>query len=362
MTATDNQTRTALIYDERYLHHRTRSGHVESPERLNTALTALKNYGLLDSEKCRIFQPRLATVEEVTAVHDRDYVEEIRQFCRQGGGPYDEDTFLSPESYDTALLAAGGALKACELVYSGRAVNAFALVRPPGHHAGISGRTPRASTVGFCVFNNVAIATAHLLREKLAERVAILDIDVHHGNGTQEIFERSSKVLYASTHEEGIYPWTGAYTEIGEGEGRGYKVNIPLPSRSGDEVYLKIFREVITPIVKQFKPDAILTSVGYDAHQADPIAQMLLTVSGYVEIFTQILGLADQCCGGRFIVCLEGGYSTAALSTALPATIATMAGTSIQVDERVYHVPASPSKAEHVIEGLRKILGGYWKF
>jgi acetoin utilization deacetylase AcuC-like enzyme len=362
VTAVEERTRTALIYDERYLQHKTGSSHCETPERLKTALTALKDYNLLESGKCQIFQPRLATVEEVTAVHDSDYVEEIRQFCRQGGGHYDGDTFLSPESYDVALLAAGGALKACELVYSGRAVNAFALVRPPGHHSGVSGRTTRVSTVGFCVFNNVAIATTHLLREKLAERVAILDIDVHHGNGTQEIFDRTPKVLYTSIHEEGIYPWTGEYTEIGEGEGRGYKVNAPLPSRSGDEVYLKIFREVIVPIVKQFKPNAILASVGYDAHQADQIAQMLLTTSGYVEIFKQIIGLAEQCCGGRFIVCLEGGYSTAALSTALPATVAAMAGTSIQVDERAYHVPLPPSKADRVIEELRKTLGGYWKF
>ncbi len=362
MTVTEERTRTALIYDDRYLQHKTGSGHHEAPDRLKIALTSLRDYGLLERRTCRIFQPRPATVEEVTAVHDADYVDEIRQFCRQGGGRYDGDTSLSPESYDVALLAAGGALKACELVYSGRVVNAFALVRPPGHHAGISGRTLRASSVGFCVFNNVAIAAAHLLREKLAERVAILDIDVHHGNGSQEIFEGTSKVLYLSMHEDGIYPGTGAYTETGEGEGRGYKVNIPLPPRSDDGVYLKIFREVAAPIVEQFKPDAILASVGYDAHHTDSIAQMLLTTTGYVEIFKQIIGLTERCCGGRFIACLEGGYSSAALSTALPATVAAMAGVSIKVDERGHKAPTTSSMAAgRIIEGLRKTLG-YWKF
>ncbi|MEM3737681.1 MAG: histone deacetylase [Candidatus Bathyarchaeia archaeon] len=359
----EGRTQTALIYDERYLLHKTGSSHHEAPERLATAMNAIKSYGLLDREKCRIIQPRQATVEEVTAIHDREYVEDVKRFCSQGGGPYDVDTFLSPESYDVALLAAGGALKACELVYSGKASNAFAMVRPPGHHAGISGRTVGAASLGFCVFNNVAVATAYLLREKLAEKVAILDIDVHHGNGTQEIFNSTSKVLYVSIHEWGIYPGTGSYTEIGEGEGKGYKVNIPLPHRSNDHVYLELFKSIVTPIVEQFKPDMVLASVGYDAHQSDPIANILLTTNGYMEVFRQMLSLSERLCGGKFVACLEGGYSSTALSKTLPATVAVMAGTSLDVEEQIYDVSAIPTtEARRIIERLRQALGGYWKF
>jgi len=209
----------------------------------------------------------------------------------------------------------------------------------------------------------VAIAASYLLKEKLAGKVAILDIDVHHGNGTQEIFERTSKVLYVSLHEWDIYPGTGNYSEIGEGEGKGYTVNIPLPHRSDDAIYLKVFREVAVSIVEQFKPDVILSSVGYDAHQADPIAQLLLTTSGYTEVFKQMLRLAERHCGGRFIACLEGGYSPVALSTTLPATVAVMAGVDLEVEEPQYTAPQPPGgAAERAIERLREALGGYWKF
>jgi len=360
--ASSEAARTALVYSPRFLEHRT-GLHCETPSRLKIVVQTLKSLGLVSPDRCRFVEPRVAAVEEIELVHDPDYVEEIRRFCASGGGHYDGDTVLSPESFDVACLAVGGMLKACDAVFTGSFVNAFALVRPPGHHAGIHGRALGATTNGFCLFNNVAVAASYMLKKKWVDRVLIFDVDGHHGNGTQEAFNNTSKVLYVSLHEGGIYPGTGYEDEVGVGEGAGYKVNVPLPPRSDDKVYSKALREVVLPVAEQFKPDFVLLSAGYDAHHSDNITSMLLSTAGYVEMFNSMLNLAERHCKSRLVACLEGGYSAKALSRALPATIAAMAGLQFdEADEKPSSPQAVVNRAEEVVKKVKANLAGYWRF
>ena len=348
--------KAALVYSDSYLKHFTGSGHVENPSRLRIAMDSLRKLGLISEDRFVVLEPKIAEVADIEAVHSSQYVEEIRRFCGAGGGYYDGDTYLSKESYDIALLAAGGCLKACNEVFSGKFRRAFALVRPPGHHAGVDGAALGASTVGFCVFNNVAIIASYALRRKLASRVMILDFDVHHGNGTQEIFNSTSKVLYVSLHQRGIYPGTGFEYEIGSGEGKGYKVNIPLPSRSDDEVYLKVLNEVVRPIAEQFKPELVLLSAGYDPHHTDLIGGMLLSAQGFSQIVSFAVEIAEKYGEGRVIGCLEGGYSAEALSKALPASLAALIGEEIEIqDEKPKSQDRVKDIADKTVKNLKEI-------
>ncbi len=348
------ENKVALIYSDRFLDHKT-GMHCEVPSRLSKALAAINKFGLISGGQCEIVEPKQATVEEVELIHDPQYVEDIRRFCEAGGGHYDGDTALSKESYEVALLAAGGAIKGCELMFSGGTPRVFSLVRPPGHHAGISGRALGASSVGFCVFNNIAIAAAYALKKKLAKRILILDIDVHHGNATQEAFNSSPDVLYISTHERGIYPGTGYENEVGVGEGSGFKVNLPLPSLSDDKVYLNAFKEAIIPVAEQFRPELVLISAGYDAHHSDVISSMSLTAEGYGEMVRSAVKLAERYSGGRVMACLEGGYSDGCLSTALPETVAALAGTTLKLEERAR--PSPEPTVERAGEIFKKVKG-----
>jgi acetoin utilization deacetylase AcuC-like enzyme len=351
---------TALVYDDIYLKHET-GAHCEVPSRLQTAMRALNELGILSSEKCRIEKPRMADVKNIELVHRSEYVQHIKQICLHGGGLLDGDTVLSPQSFDVALMAVGGILKACELVLSKQFKNAFALVRPPGHHAGISGRALKASTNGFCIFNNIAIAAAHLLQEKLANKILILDIDAHHGNGTQEIFNNTSKVLYVSLHQNGIFPGSGSEGEVGVGEGEGFKVNFPLPPESDDKIYMKAFDEVAMPIIEQFRPDVVLVSAGFDAHHSDYITSMALSAFGFSELIQRALNIAEKMCERKLIATLEGGYSNEALSKALPAAIAKLADIPVKIADKE---PTSPqiivNEAMKVIGNVKRIQSKYW--
>lgn len=352
----------ALIYSEEYLKHRTGPGHVENPVRLKIILEALGRYGLSEAEGFRFVKPRPATQEEAVKVHLNDYVEEVKRFCEAGGGYYDGDTYLSRESYQVALLAAGGSLKACELLLSGEYKRAFALVRPPGHHAGVGGAALGAPTLGFCVFNNVALAAQHAL-DKGLKRVMVFDIDLHHGNGTQEIFNSTSSVLYVSLHQRGIYPGTGFEYEVGSGEGEGYTVNVPLPSRSGDEIYLQALEEIVRPVAEEFKPEMVMLSVGCDPHHSDPLGGMLLSAKGFYSLVGFAVRVAEKHGEGRVLACLEGGYAPEGLSLGITACLQALAGKPLTVEDRS---PATPEKTRgtvsQTLETLRKILGKYWSF
>ena len=351
----------ALIYSEDYLKHSTGPAHVESPSRLRIILEGLRGYGLLNG-LLRLVEPRPATPSEVRMVHESEYVEEVRRFCEAGGGYYDGDTYLSRESYNVALLAAGGSLKACELLLSGSYRRAFALVRPPGHHAGVAGTALGAPTLGFCVFNNVALAAEYAINRGVS-RVMIFDIDLHHGNGTQEIFNSTAQVLYVSLHQRGIYPGTGFEYEVGLGEGEGYTVNVPLPSRSGDEVYLEALEKVVRPVAEQFKPEMVMLSVGCDPHHSDPLGGMLLSAEGFYKLTSFAVEVAERFGGGRVLGCLEGGYAADGLAKGMAACLQALAGQPLTVEDKK---PSSPDRtweaARQAVETVRRALAKYWSF
>jgi acetoin utilization deacetylase AcuC-like enzyme len=351
----------AIVYSKKFLEHKT-GIHCENPLRLEVSLDALRRFSLINDEKCIVVEPRMASVEELKLVHDEDYVEEIRNFCLSGGGYYDGDTYLSRESFDVASYAVGGMLNALEEVFKGNFKRLFGLVRPPGHHAGVYGRAMGASTVGFCVFNNVAVLAAYALKKGLAKKILIFDFDVHHGNGTQEIFNRSAKVLYISFHEKGIYPGTGYEFEVGEGEGEGFSVNVPMPHRSDNKIYLKAMEEIVIPIGEEFKPDLVLLSAGFDAHHSDNISSIQLSAESYFQMTEFMVKLSKKYSDGRVLACLEGGYSRETLSKSLPATIAALNETRVDVKDSILQASTSiVDKAEETIRTVKKIQSKYWK-
>lgn len=359
------RTKTAVIYDPLYLEHYSGVGHPESPQRLTAIMDGIKKTHLLKTGTCVLLAPRAVSSAALEAVHDPAYFKAIEKLSRSGGGTVDSDTILSSKSYDAAVHAAGGMLHACELVLAGKFSNAFALVRPPGHHAGTNGRALSASSQGFCVFNNVAIAAANLIKKHGLKRVMILDIDVHHGNGTQEIFNPTHKVLYVSIHQDGrtLYPGTGFINEIGEGKGEGSKINIPLPPCSGDEIYLKALNQIVIPIATEYRPEMILISAGFDAHHTDPVASMRLSSMGYLGIFEAALSLASKLCSGKLAAVLEGGYNLDTLSKLVPGVIAKMAKVPFKIiDKRLSSTSDTVKFAGHVIKQVKDTLAPYWSF
>ncbi|MEM3150699.1 MAG: histone deacetylase [Candidatus Nezhaarchaeales archaeon] len=300
---------TVVIYDEVFLKHHTGFGHPESPRRVESSFRELSSSRVMLSGACRVVKPRLASPSEVELVHDPSYVAMVRRLCEGGGGYIDADTPVSKDSYEVALYAVGGVLKGCDMILSGEAKKVFGLVRPPGHHAGIAGRALSAPTAGFCIFNNVAIAARYLLSKGL-NRVLILDHDCHHGNGTQEILYSNGKVLKVDLHQDPrtLYPGTGYAWEIGEGEGKGFMVNVPLPPGSGDDVYSMVIDELLQPLMERFKPEIVLVSAGFDAHKDEPITNMSLSAQGFSRIYDFVVEAAEKYSNGRVLATLEGGY------------------------------------------------------
>ena len=301
--------KVGFVYDPIYLKHDT-GQHVENVRRLEAIISHLEQTGL--KQQLTPIKPRPATIAELSLVHREQYISHIQEAAQRGGGWLDMDTVTSSGSYDAALYAAGGAIEATKSVINGEVNSAFALVRPPGHHA----TAQRA--MGFCLFNNVAIAAKYALAK--CEPILIIDFDVHHGNGTQEAFYDNPQVLYVSTHQYPFYPGTGSTEETGSGTARGTTVNIPLPGGSGDTEYLQVFEQIVVPVAKRFKPQLIMVSAGYDTHWADELALMQVSVTGFAQMVKIIKGLADELCGGRLVFCLEGGYNITALAASVKAT------------------------------------------
>jgi acetoin utilization deacetylase AcuC-like enzyme len=293
-------------------------------------LSELKKSKILETNKISLEEPYSIKIEDLLKVHDYDYVKRVETICSKGGGFLDDyDTVVSSRSLESALSAVGGALKAVDVVLSRKLSNAFALVRPPGHHAG-----PNYAK-GFCIFNNVALAATHLIKNLGFERVVVLDIDAHHGNGTQEIFFDTPEVLFISLHQDPTrFPQTGYLDEVGESEGLGYTVNIPLPVGTGDYTYNKATNRIIIPIIKQYRPEFILVSAGYDSHYADPIGELSLSAFSYVRLFGQIRELASQMCKGRLVAVLEGGYRLRILGKLVTSSLAKMAGVPYRIHDR----------------------------
>lgn len=296
---------TAVIWDKRYLLHETGSWHPERPERLEAIRQVLEKRPV--GKKVKRLEPRLATVEEIALVHEFEYVKKIEKTAGHEL-QLDPDTPVSPKSWEAARLAVGGLLSCVDWVMEISPRNAFAFVRPPGHHA------EKARAMGFCLFNNVAIAAEYALRNKGCHRILIIDYDVHHGNGTQWAFYDRPDVFYISTHRYPFYPGTGARREEGQGKGKGYTLNLPFPGGEGDHEYLKVFEDEIIPVAGHYKPDLVLVSAGYDAHRLDPLGGMNVTAEGFGKMTQMILEMAKQTCSGRTILVLEGGYSLEGLA------------------------------------------------
>jgi len=310
--------RVGLVYDPVYLEHDTGT-HVENAQRLGATMSLLEENQLKD--KLVLLSPRPATVDELSAVHAQEYISHIQAQAERGGGWLDGDTVMSRRSYEAAIHAAGGALTAVEAVMAKRVDSAFALVRPPGHHATCW------QAMGFCLFNNIAIAAKYALANFDIERVLVVDFDVHHGNGTQDTFYADPHVVYFSTHEYPFYPGTGSVDETGARDGEGFTVNVPLIAGWGDEEYQAVFEDVLAPIARRFEPQLILVSAGYDAHWADSIAQMQVSVSGFARLVEIIRTLTDMLCEGRLVFTLEGGYHPEALPLSISATLDVLLGT-----------------------------------
>jgi acetoin utilization deacetylase AcuC-like enzyme len=350
-------TETAVVYSPKYLRHKTGPRHPESPSRLRVIIRELNKSGILKNERCSLIKPETADINLLQLIHDTDYIQRIRQFCGCGGGLLDQgDTVVSGESYEVARLAAGGAVKAADVVMAGRYRNAFAFVRPPGHHAGPD------YPMGFCVFNNVAVAAANLLEKFSLDRVLILDIDAHHGNGTQEIFYRSNRVLYVSLHEDPIeFPLTGFAEEVGEDKGQGYTVNVPLPYGTDDRIYLRAFNEIAVPIINQYKPQFILVSTGFDNHYTDPVGNLSLSAFSYAKIFDAVLGSAAKFCQGKLVAVLEGGYNLRFLGKMACAVTANMAEIPYSIRDK--HRGAGlkvRKKGEKTINRIKEIQSPFW--
>ncbi len=353
---------TGLVFHEEYLRHEQTPTHPERRERLAYTMDQLREEGVIDDGIVRLLEPFVASLEEVLAVHTREYVEFLRRESARGGGIIDFDTNIPKGIFERALLAAGGAIRAAKAVLEGEVDNAFAMVRPPGHHA------KSYIGAGFCYFNNVAIAVKWLLRRGV-RRIAILDWDAHHGDGTQEIFYEDDRVLFISTHQMPLYPGTGYPEERGRGKGEGYTVNIPLPPGTGDEGYILVVEEIIEPIVREFVPEFIVVSAGQDNHFTDPITSLALTARGYAEIMSRAVAMAEELCDGRIIAVLEGGYSVeAALPYTNLAIIAAMAGLDTShIREPANYLPELlwrkrdvMAKLKSNVEDVKRVHRRYW--
>jgi acetoin utilization deacetylase AcuC-like enzyme len=287
-------------------------GHPERPDRREAAARGVR---LAAGDGLREAAPSPATEVELTAVHDERYIALLREADERGGGWLDGDTYLVAGSYRAALLAAGATLQAARAVSSGGAEVAFAAVRPPGHHAA-AGRA-----AGFCLINNLAVAAAGLRADGSATRIAIVDWDVHHGDGTQELFDTDPELLYASTHQSPFYPGTGSAAERGSGEATGTKLNRPLLAGDGDEAFVPAWTEELLPAIEAFGPDAILVSAGYDAHVADPLAHLEVTEAGYEAVARELGALSRRLGLPGVALTLEGGYDLDAMSASVAATV-----------------------------------------
>jgi acetoin utilization deacetylase AcuC-like enzyme len=337
---------TAYCYDPLYLEHDL-PGHPESRVRLEAVMASLASTGVL--ARMTPVRPLPAGLNLLEKVHSPAYVARVRQIAGQGGGFLDADTYLGPRSYDAALLAAGGAVELVRTVVLGRASNGFALVRPPGHHA-----TP-ARGMGFCLFNNIAVAAWAALDELGLARVLIVDWDVHHGNGTQEIFYESPRVLFFSTHQYPHYPGTGGWRETGAGPGVGTTANLPLPAGVGDAGFRRIFAEILEPLAERFRPDLILVSAGYDAHWNDPLAGLHLSLDGYWEMATAVVALAGRLCGGRLVVTLEGGYDLDVLACGVGNTCRALLGDPAPGPDPAGPSPWPERPVDDLLQAVKKV-------
>lgn len=319
--------KTAVFKDNLFLEHLAGLHHIESPSRLSVVYDALATEPIGTHLVYPKFSP--ASKETLGLNHSKKHIAKVAATVGKSHVSLDPDTQTTPRSYDAARLAAGAAVACTKMVLAGEIDNGFCLVRPPGHHA----ETDR--TMGFCLFNNVAVAAHYALKKLNVERILIVDWDLHHGNGTQNSFYHTDKVLYFSTHQYPFYPGTGAAYEVGTGAGEGYTVNLPLPAGQGDHAFATIFNQLLAPIARQYKPELIILSAGFDIHQNDPLGGMRVTAKGFSYMTKVLLDLALELCQGRFVASLEGGYDLNGQKEGTLAVLSEMLGHSQLSDKAV---------------------------
>ncbi|MEE8170520.1 MAG: histone deacetylase [Phycisphaerae bacterium] len=327
------------------LAHEPGPAHPEQPTRLRAVRDALTENPVPGA---RWGVPQPATRESIKRVHSAAHIDRIESLRGQSAF-LDVDTTVSPGSVEAVYLGAGAAIDAVTAVVTGDAQRAFALVRPPGHHA----EADRA--MGFCLFNNIAIAAAHARAELGCDRVLVVDWDVHHGNGTQQAIYGDPNVLFFSAHQHPLYPGTGASSEIGTGDGAGYTVNVPLPSGFADADYAAIFRQILVPIADSFAPDLVLVSAGFDAHRHDPLGSMAMTEAGFAFLCAIVRDIADRHANGRLALILEGGYDVVALASSVRTCIEVLAGSSIQQPNG-----RCDPRSDEIIDLIRAVHGHVW--
>jgi acetoin utilization deacetylase AcuC-like enzyme len=337
---------TAFVTDSRFAAH-TMDGHPEYAARLTMIQATLEQYGLL--ERLTHVEAESVPEEFLQTVHTTDYLRLLEKTSHMASASMlGLDTYITPQSYEIARLAVGGVLNVVDAVITGEADNGLAAIRPPGHHA-----TPSMG-MGFCLLNNIALAVRYAQQEHDIKRVLIADYDVHHGNGTQDVFYDDPTVLYISTHQFPLYPGTGAIHETGRGAGKGFTINAALPPGVGDLGYAQVFDEIVLPAARRFEPELILVSAGYDAHWADPLANMMLSLTGYTRMDRALLALAHELCYGRIVFVLEGGYNLQVLGNAW-ANVARVLLGDPEIDDVLGPADRGEPSIEQTLNKLKQI-------
>jgi acetoin utilization deacetylase AcuC-like enzyme len=340
--------RYGVVLDEAFTKHRTPPGHPERAERITALLEAFNHWE--GARRLIRYVPEPAPPEWIMKVHSERHFKLVRDTADASEVFLDPDTQTSPESFETALLAVGGGVELAERLMKGDIEGGFLLARPPGHHAEVE------RSMGFCLFNNVAIIGQWVLENGLASRVGIVDFDVHHGNGTQEVFYSRPDVLYISSHQYPFYPGTGDFGELGQGMGMGYTLNFPLRAGTGDSFFTHLYGEFIGPVLREYDPDLILVSAGFDGHLDDPLGGMLLSVDGYAALVSILNCAARQVADNRILYLLEGGYNLKALTDCVIRTI------EVSMDPTSVDLPDSQHSEFEAYSGLcRRYFGEYWK-
>lgn len=340
--------KTGIVKDWRYAEHNMGDAHPESPERIRAI------YEMLEKDKAlaslSVIPPRLATEKEVALVHTQEYVEQIKETAGRERSYLDPDTSTCARSSEVSLLAAGGLLEAADWIMAGKVQNAFGLVRPPGHHAEAS------QARGFCIFNNVAIAARYLVEKWRLRRILIVDWDLHHGNGTQNAFYARDDFLYFSTHQFPHYPGTGHWSEVGDGKGRGFTVNVPLAPGKTDDDFLYIYRKLLAPIAAAFKPEILLVSAGFDIFAGDPLGGMEVSAEGFGHLAGELMKLAHQTAQDRVLLTLEGGYDLFGLRDGVRSVLLTLSGQGPEAPDKL-----SPSASlARELAPVFKAQKAYW--
>ena len=344
--------KTGIVKDKRYLEHRTGDFHPETHKRLEVIYAMLEEADMAGNF---VEVPvRRAERDELLMIHSERYIDTVAATDGKPHCSLDPDTSTSPGSYEAALLAAGGLCQAISMAISGELDNAFALVRPPGHHA------ERDRAMGFCLFNNVAIGAKYAQKFHNLKRILIVDWDLHHGNGTQHSFEEDDSILYFSTHQSPFYPGTGAFEEAGKGKGKGFTVNVPLSTGYGDGEFLEIFEKILKPIALEFKPELILVSAGIDIYMNDPLGGMRVTPKGFAGLTRSIMDISNECCDGKMVITLEGGYDLPGLRDSVKEILKEMAGLAV-TDKASIIARAEQGMLDRLIKNVAQVHGGFWK-